>query len=204
MDTGEVLEQIRYYITTTQNKNMKNMKNMKNYRKIVWSFNPSIDSEVIQRIAFSFGYDWEDNDSYDALTKIIFSEERMMFDPNTKKISAVHCKYDCTHTRWTSSLPHFMESLKDPPEIIPTVSSPAPDTKSNLNFPVVSFMYHDKIRRVRVTKMYDNHLEGFETSCGGKPYLIESYKKYRIDEMESDVVLISFVQDIPKTIDYEP
>ena len=166
---------------------------MKNYRKIVWSFNPSIDSEVIQRIAFSFGYDWEDNDSYDALTKIIFSEERMMFDPNTKKISAVHCKYDCTHTRWTSSLPHFMESLKDPPEIIPTVSSPAPDTKSNLNFPVVSFMYHDKIRRVRVTKMYDNHLEGFETSCGGKPYLIESYKKYRIDEMESDVVLISGV-----------
>lgn len=177
---------------------------MKHYKKIVWAYNPSVVEEVIQRIAFSFGYDWGDrvwddnSDDWDerdynsdTQIKMISSKERMMFDPNTKKISVVHYKYNCIQTRWALTLPNFMESIKDPPELVP---SPSPATKSNLNLPLVRFMYHNRQRLVRVTKMYDDHLEGFETSCDGES-VGETYKKYRVDKMESDPILTKFLQE---------
>lgn len=168
---------------------------MKRYKKIGWVYNPSVDDEVIQRIAFSLGYDWDVWDyNSDTQIKMISSDERMIFDPNTKKISVVHYKYNCIQTRWALTLPNFMESIKDPPEM---VDSPSPATKSNLNLPLVSFMYHNRQRLVRVTKMCDDHLEGFEIA---EPLYddvprAETYKKYRVDKMESDPILIKFLQE---------
>jgi len=172
---------------------------MKHYKKIVWEYNPSIDNaidnEVIQRIAFSFGYDWDvwDNNS-DTQIKMIFSDERMIFDPNTKKISVVHYKYNCIHTRRALTLPRFLESIKDPPEM---VDSPSSATKSNLNLPLVSFIYHNKQRLVRVTKMDNDHLEGFEIAepLHDDVPRGETYKKYRVDKMESDPILTKFLQE---------
>ena len=173
------------------------IKYMKRYKKIVWEFNPSVLEEVIQRIAFSFGYDWDVWDyNSDTQIKMISSDERMIFDPNTKKISVVHYKYDCIQTRWALTLPRFLESIKDPSEM---VDSPSPATKSNLNLnlPLVSFIYHNRQRLVRVTKMYNDHLEGFEIAepLHDDVPRPETYKKYRVDKMESDPILTKFLQE---------
>ena len=127
---------------------------MTKYKKIIWGFEPTDDVtclELPQRIAFTFGYNWETSTIYTRMIPMVITNKnfRVGFDPNRKLMNLVKDYKSSEYlVVWTGE---FLIKVLNNPPLNPTVIK-STDGKLSVHIEQdnVVFVDNDKLIQISV------------------------------------------------------